>query len=228
MLRFFFYVSLCMFIAQSAQAGTDAQYYGPFPSTTYEAEAQGTNGQVVRRNASSQSEADEASGGADVALTHSNDYVEVKANQPGQGLIIRFFAKDWRGNPGQGVLRVEVGGKQVLVNVSSEFCCVFGSRARGDLWAPSSKDPDNADSEWRYWDELKVTLPSSVQVGGSVKVYPNIDRGLAYLAIDTIELVGLSEPLKKPEEMVGLVSAHCGSNSETALPIVKPANWMNA
>lgn len=178
--------------AEMPEQGKGAVY------TTFEAELQNTNAEVLAFDTTYKTLASEASGRRAVQLKNTGDYVELSSEAAASGLVLRYAIPDSASGEGTvSTLGLYVNGERQDLAVTSKYAWVYGA-------FPYSNNPSDGEAH-RFYDESAYHV--SIPAGATVRLQKDAQDTAAYYTLDLIELEQVPAPIEQPEGYINLAEA---------------------
>ncbi|MFT4285346.1 MAG: CBM35 domain-containing protein [Protaetiibacter sp.] len=189
------------------------------PYTQYEAEAASTNGSVLAPSRLYGTVQAESSGRRAVRLDALGEQLSITLTAPAKGLVIRYSIPDAAAGGGlTSPLGIYADGTKVTdVTLSSAHSWVYGAYESGDGGNTYSNNPNAARPAdkcgpnlaacvpHRFYDELRVQLPSELPVGTVLKLQKD-SPAVSYIDVDLVEAEVIPAALTAPAGAISITS----------------------
>lgn len=179
------------------------------PYTSYEAEAEATDGHILAPSRTFRDVAAEASGRQAVVLDAPGESVAVRLTAPANALVLRASIPDTADGTGQlGSLGVYAGKHKLTdIEVSSRYSWVYGDY-------PYGNDPAQGGAQ-RFFDDSRVMLPRRLPAGTTLRlVRGDTSADLPY-TIDLVETEVVDTPLPAPDGFLDVTAYGATSDDDT-------------
>jgi hypothetical protein len=179
------------------------------PFTTYEAESGSTNASVIGPNRAYLTEPSEASGRRAVKLTSTGQYVQVTLTKPANAFVLRYSIPDNAAGTGiTAPLGFYVNGAKVQdVSLNSAYSWVYGAY-------PYNNNPAGGEAH-RFYDEVRVLLPTTYAAGTVIKLQKDASSSAAYYTVDLIEAEVAPAALTAPANYLNVTSYGATANDSS-------------
>ena len=201
--------------------------------TQYEAEAASTNGSVLAPSRLYGTVQAESSGRRAVRLDALGEQLSIALTAPATGLVIRYSIPDAAAGGGlSSPLGVYANGTKVTdVTLSSAHSWVYGAYESGEGGNTYSNNPGAARPAdkcgpnlaacvpHRFYDELRVQLPTELPVGTVLKLQKD-SSAVTYIDIDLVEAEVIPAALTAPAGAISIAAygaASGGGDDTTAI-----------
>lgn len=177
------------------------------PWTEYEAEDGGTNGEVLGPDRTFGTIAAESSGRRAVRLDRVGEYVQFRAREAANSIVVRFVIPDSEDGQGlEATISLYVDGvfRQKL-RLTSRYAWSYG----GEEY---TYNVPKAGGAHHFYDEARA-LVGEIPAGARVKLQVDADDHADYYVIDLIDLEYVPPPLSKPAGYLSIVE-DCGATPD--------------
>lgn len=171
---------------------------------TYEAEAATTSGQVLGPEVTGSTAAREASGRSCVKLAAVGQFVEFKATEDAQGLVVRYSLPDSADGVGQDA------SLTLYVNGTSRGKLALTSRL-SHLYGPYPfSNNTGSGSPRNFWDEVR-SMPGEIRNGDTVRLQRDAGDAVECL-VDSVDLERVPGPITMPAGFVSVTEFGATAN----------------
>lgn len=209
---------LLLLVAMSGCEKKASAIHGPPGATCswlkHEAEDGSTNGAVSEASHQFLTPESEASGRRFVTLKSDGQYVDFKAGQAANSIVVRYSIPDAAGGGGaDATLGLYLNGKfERKIKLSSRFSWIYGD-------FPWSNDPKRGKAH-HFFDESHIMI-GNIAPGDVVRLQRDASDTAGSYLIDFIELEKIPPPLSQPSGSLSLADfgavPNDGSDASTAL-----------
>ncbi len=174
------------------------------PWVEYEAEDGSTNGEILGPDRTFGTIASESSGRRAVRLDRVGEYVQFRAREVANAIVVRFVIPDSEDGQGlEATISLYVDGvfRQKL-HLTSRYAWSYG----GEEY---TYNVPKAGGAHHFYDETRA-LVGEIAAGARVKLQVDADDHADYYVIDLVDLESVPPPLTKPEGYLSVVE-DCGA-----------------